>query len=142
LLETAISLGARDATVYYYLASALSHARPDDVGATEKAIQKAVELNPDDAFIRSLAGKTAYQLKDYPAALAHLNAAVRLWPEMIEAHQNLAAVYRAQGDREKAAAELQEVVRIKQANPTADQTPPFPMENLMFSVRPPAHPAP
>ena len=136
LLETAISLGANDPNVYYYLASSISHDRPDELEAAHKAIQKAVELNPNDAYIQSLAGRIAYQRKDYHAALEHLNTALRLWPDMVEAHQNLAAVYRAEGDREKSGAELKEIVRIKQANPTADQTPPLPMEGLLFSVRP------
>jgi len=137
-LETAIALGAHDPNVYYYLASAISHDRPDDIDSTQKAIRKAVELNPNDAYIQALAGKIAYQRKEYHAALEHLNAALRLWPDMVEAHQNLAAVYRAMGEREKSGAELKEIVRIKQENPTADQTPPFPMEGLLFTVRPPA----
>jgi hypothetical protein len=59
---------------------------------------------------------------------------------MAEAHQTLAGVYKAVGDKEKSIAELQEILRLKQANPTADQTPPFPMEKLLFSVQAPSHP--
>ncbi len=44
------------------------------------------------------------------------------------------------GDKEKSIAELKEIVRIKQANPTADQMPPFPAENLLFAVSLPAGP--
>jgi tetratricopeptide (TPR) repeat protein len=140
LLETALALGARDPNVYYYLASAITHATPEDTESAQKAIGQALQLNPDDAYIRSLAGKIAYTRKDYPAALEHLTAALRLWPEMVEAHQTLAGVYRALGEREKSAAELKEIVRIKQANPTADQAPPFPVGDLLFTVRPPARP--
>jgi tetratricopeptide (TPR) repeat protein len=138
LLQTAISLGSRDANVYYYLASATSHARPDDVEAADQAIQKALELNPDDPYIQSLAGKVAYRRKAYPVALEHLTAALRLWPEMIEAHETLAGVYRAMGEKDKSVAALKEIVRIKQENPTADQTPPFPARDLLFTVRNPA----
>ncbi|MGA2606995.1 MAG: tetratricopeptide repeat protein [Terriglobia bacterium] len=138
LLETAISLGASDPNVYYYLASAITHDRPDDIEAAYKAIQKAVELNPNDVYIQSLAGKIAYQRKEYQAALEHLSAALRLWPDMVEARQTLAGVYRATGEKEKSIAELKEILRIKQENRTADQTPPFPMDSLLFSVRPPA----
>lgn len=140
LLETAIALGAHDAIVYYYLASAITHATPDDTESAQKAIEQALKLNPEDAYIRALAGKIAYTRKDYTAALEHLAAALRLWPEMIEAHQTLSATYRALGEREKSAAELKEIVRIKQANPTADQAPPFPVGDLLFTVRPPARP--
>ena len=66
---------------------------------------------------------------------------MRAWPDMIEAHENLAAVYRAMGDRAKSAEHLQAVVRIKQQDPAVDQAPPFPTDRLLFSVRPPAHPA-
>jgi len=138
LLQTAISLGASDANVYYYLASAISHARPDDVEAAEQAIQKALQLNPDDPYIQSLAGKIAYRQKAYPVALEHLTAALRLWPEMIEAHETLAGVYRALGEKEKSVAALKEIVRIKQENPTADQVPPFPARDLLFTVHKPA----
>jgi tetratricopeptide (TPR) repeat protein len=138
LLQTAISLGAHDANVYYYLASAISHARPDDVDAAQQAVEKALELNPDDPYIQSLAGKIAYRLKAYPVALEHLTAALRLWPQMIEAHETLAGVYRALGEKDKSVAALKEIVRIKQENPTADQTPPFPARDLLFTVRNPA----
>ena len=140
LLERAIRLGARDANVYYYLASAISHAHPDDLDSTQEAIKKALELNPDDAFIQSLAGKIHYERKEYPAALENLNAALRLWPDMIEAHQSLAGVYKAMGDKEKSIAELKDILRIKQENPTADQTPPLPASNLLFTVQAPARP--
>ena len=142
LLETAISLGAHDPNVYYYLASAITHDRPEELDAAQKAVQKAVELNPNDVYIQSLAGKIAYQQKQYQVALEHLNAALRLWPDMVEAHQTLAGTYRALGEKDKSIAELKEIVRIKQANPTADQAPPFSMSDLLFSVRPPAHPSP
>lgn len=141
LLETAISLGANDSNVYYYLASAISHDRPDDVESAYKAIQKALELNPEDVYVQSLAGRIDYKRKDYPAALEHLNAAIRLWPDMVEARETLAGVYRATGDRDKSIAELKEIVRIKQENRTADQTPPFPGRDLLFSVRGTAQPS-
>jgi tetratricopeptide (TPR) repeat protein len=140
LLETAVALGVRDAVAYYYLASAITHATPEDTEGAQKTIEQALQLNPEDAYVRALAGKIAYTRKDYPAALEHLRAALRLWPEMIEAHQTLSATYRALGDREKSAAELQEIVRIKQADPTADQAPPFPVGDLLFTVRPPVRP--
>jgi tetratricopeptide (TPR) repeat protein len=87
-----------------------------------------------------LAGKIAYRRKTYSVALEHLAAALRLWPEMIEAHETLAGVYRAMGEREKSAEALKEIVRIKQENPTADQTPPLPTRDLLFSVPGPSRP--
>jgi len=113
---------------------------PEKVEEAQSAISKALQMSPDDFYVQSLAGKIDYLRKEYPTALEHLNAALRLWPEMIEAHQTLAGVYKAMGDKEKSIAELKEILRIKQENPTADQTPPFPMSGLLFTVRPPARP--
>jgi tetratricopeptide (TPR) repeat protein len=140
LLETAVALGAHDSLAYYYLASATTHAAPEDVESAHQAIGQALKLDPKDPYIQSLAGKIAYARREYSEAIEHLTAAIGLWPEMIEAHQTLAGVYRAMGERDKSAAELKEVLRIKQANPTADQTPPVPIQDLLFTVRPPGRP--
>lgn len=137
LLETAIALGERDSIAYYYLALATTHAAPDDVEDAQKAIDEALKLNPADPYARALAGKIAYERKDYHASIAQLTAAIRLWPDMIEARQTLSAAYRALGDREKAADELKEVLRIKQATDGAEQAPPSPVRELLFTVRAP-----
>jgi len=140
LLQDAITLGATNDIAYYYLALAIVNGSPEKVDAAEKAISQALQLNPEDVYIQALAGKIAYLRKNYPAALEHLNLAVRAWPDMIEAHESLAAVYRALGDREQSAQHLKEVVRILQQNPTADQAPPSPLNSLLFTVRPPTQP--
>jgi tetratricopeptide (TPR) repeat protein len=142
LLETAVGLGAHDATAYYYLALAITRVEPDNPDAAWSVISQALRLDPENAYIRALAGKIAYQRKEYAVALEHLNAALELWPEMIEARQTRAGTYRALGEREKANAELQEVLRIKQKTRDADQAPPFPVREMLFTVRPPARPAP
>lgn len=137
MLETAISLGAEDAVAYYYMALATTHATPEDTDSAQQNIAKALKLSPEDPYIQSLAGKIAYMRKDYTAALGHLNAALRLWPDMVEAHLTLSATYRALGEIDQSAAELKEVLRIKQQNRSASETPPFSLRNLLFSVRPP-----
>ena len=139
LLETAISLGEHDSKAYYYLALATTHADPDDVDRARQAIDQALKLNPNDPYVRALAGRIAYARRDYNASVEQLTAALHLWPDMIEAHQALSATYRAMGDREKAASELKEVLRINQATRGADQSPPSPVRNLLFSVRPPVN---
>ena len=135
LIETAISLGERDSVAYYYLALSTTHAAPDDLAAAQTAIDQALSLNPDDAYARALAGKIAYARKDYHASVEQLTVALKLWPDMIEARQTLSATYRAMGEREKAADELKEVLRIKQTTRDADQAPPSPVRDLLFSVR-------
>ena len=141
VLENAIALGANNGVTNYYLALVIVNSTPEKVEEAQSAISKALQMSPDDFYVQSLAGKIDYLRKEYPAALEHLNAALRLWPDMVEAHQTLAGVYKALGEKEKSIAELKEIVRIKQADPTADQMPPFPAGDLIFSVRPPARPS-
>jgi tetratricopeptide (TPR) repeat protein len=138
VLENAIALGADNGVANYYLALAIVNSSPEKVEEAQSAISKALRMSPDDFYVQSLAGKIDYLRKEYPAALEHLNTALRLWPDMAEAHQTLAGVYKALGEKEKSIAELKEIVRIKQENPTADQLPPFPMSDLLFTVRPPS----
>jgi tetratricopeptide (TPR) repeat protein len=140
VLENAIALGADNGITNYYLALVVVNSTPERVEEAHEAIGKALQMTPDDVYVQSLAGKIDFLRKDYPSALNHLNAALRLWPEMIEAHETLAGVYKAMGDKEKSTAELKEIVRIKQENRTADQTPPFPARDLLFTVRRPARP--
>ena len=137
LLETAIALGADDPEAYFYLASSTIQANTDATAEAQKAIERALALDPKDPFIQSLAGRIAYLKKDYPAALERLESALAIWPDMIEAHQTLSGTYRALGDKEKAAEELKTVLRIKQQNPTADQSPPFPIGSELFGVQSP-----
>jgi tetratricopeptide (TPR) repeat protein len=134
LLQTAIALGADDPRAYFYLASATIQANTEDTAEAQKAIERALALDPKDPFIQSLAGRIAYLKKDYPAALERLRSALAIWPDMIEAHQTLSGTYRALGDKEKAAEELKTVLRIKQQNPTADQELPFSVGDMLFSV--------
>ena len=140
LLVTAVSLGTDSPIAYYYLALARTTENPPRPKEAQEAIAKALQLNPEDAFNQSLAGRIAFLLNDYHAAEKHLQEALRLWPEMVEAHQTLSGVYRALGEKEKSVAELKEVLRIKQATRDADQSPPFPAGDLLFTVRPPAVP--
>jgi len=134
ILETAIALGADDPQSYFYLASAIIQANTEDAPEAQKAIDRALTLDPKDPYIQSLAGRIAYLSKDYPAALQHLQAALAIWPDMIEAHQTLSGTYRALGEKEKAVQELKTVLRIKQQNPTADQELPFSIGDMLFSV--------
>jgi len=138
LLETAVALGERDFRAYYYLALATTHTNPDDAIGAQKAIDQALQLNPNDPYVQALAGKLAYGRKDFAAAIEHLTAAVRLWPDMVEAHQTLSGAYRALGEQDKSIAELNEVLRIKKATRSADLEPPSVVRSLLFSVHVPS----
>jgi tetratricopeptide (TPR) repeat protein len=140
LLETAIALGNKDPFAYYNLALSDMEIFPADVSGAAKAIEVALKLDPNDPYTQSLAGKIAYAQKNYQAALAHLKTAVRLWPDMIEAHQTLSATYRALGEKQKSIAELTDVLHIQQRIRAPDQAPPSDVINLLFSVPAPAPP--
>lgn len=137
-LENAIALGADTGTANFYLAFVIVNDTPEEVEQAYKAISKALQMTPGDVYVQSLAGQIDFLRTDYPSALNHLNAALRLWPEMLEAHQTLAGVYKAMGNKEKSVAELKESLRIKQENRTAEQAPPFPIDKLLFSVQAPS----
>ncbi len=141
-LQMAIALGADNAKAYYYLAFAIMRANAADpseakTAEAQRAIEKAVALDPKDPYIQALAGKIAFLEKDYSAASQHLEAALTIWPDMVEAHETLSGVYRALGEKEKSADELKEVLRIKQQSRTAEQIPPFPTMSLLFAVQSP-----
>jgi tetratricopeptide (TPR) repeat protein len=139
-LKAAIALGDHNAETYFYLAWATITADGDDVRDAQKAIAKALTLNPRDPYIQSLAGKIAYREKNYSSALEHLHAALMIWPDMVEAHETLSATYRALGEKDKSIGELQAVLRIKKKMPTANQLPPFPIGSELFAVRLPSSP--
>jgi tetratricopeptide (TPR) repeat protein len=137
LLETAVALGSDDATAYYNLALADDHITPPDEEGARHAIEAALRLSPADAYIQSLAGKIAYERKDYQAAAEHLNAAVRIQPDLAEAHEWLGRTYRALGETEKTTSEMKEVVRIKQQAHAPDQATLSSPASLLFLVRAP-----
>jgi tetratricopeptide (TPR) repeat protein len=137
LLETALALGSNDATAYYNLALADSHITPPDEEGARHAIEVALRLSPADAYIQSLAGEIAYEQKDYQAALEHLNAAVRIQPDLAEVHEWLGSTYRALGETEKTTSEMKEVARIKQQANAPDQTTLSSPASLLFLVRAP-----
>jgi tetratricopeptide (TPR) repeat protein len=139
LLDTAIALGAHRAMAYYHLAFAIITSDPENIAGAQSAIQEALALNPKDPYIQSLAGKIAYLGKDYPSAVEHLHTALEIWPDMVEAHERLSATYRALGDKDKSVAEMDAVSRIKQEHP-GYQTPPFPANDLLFTVETPGSP--
>ena len=134
-LEVAVALGADTPEAYYYLALSITESSPDGGQPARQAIAAALELNGNDAYIRALAGKLAYADGDYSRAIDHLQQAIRIYPDLFQAHYNLANVYRAAGDEEKALAEMKEVRRIREGRSQAElelQAPP--MTDVLFRV--------
>jgi tetratricopeptide (TPR) repeat protein len=139
-LNTAIALGAQDPAAYYWVALADTSTVPPDMDDAKKAIAKGLELDENNPSIQALAGKIALSEKQYAAAIEHLTAAIRLDPDLAEAHEALGAAYRATGEKDKSIAELKEVMRIKEKNAESVQRPPAPpsITNVLFRVRPPS----
>jgi tetratricopeptide (TPR) repeat protein len=137
LLETAIALGANGPEGYYYEALAITHARPNDLESAHNAIEHAVALTSNDPYVFFLAGKISLARKEYAAAVEQLSQATHLLPTLVPAHYALHDAYKAIGDEQKSAAELEAIQRIADENAASDQSP-FPVKDFMFSVQPPS----
>jgi len=135
LLEAAIALGANTPEAYYYQALAITHVRPDDLDGASAAISRALALGANDPYISLLAGKLSLARKDYGAAVQQLAQATHLLPNLIRAHYALRDAYKAIGDEQKAAAEIEAIQHIADQNAASDKSP-FPVEDFVFRVRP------
>jgi len=116
---------------------AITHARPNDLESAHNAIARALALTSKDPYIFLLAGKISLARKEYPAAVDQLSAATHLLPTLIPAHYALHDTYKAIGDEQKSAAELEAIQHIADENAASDKSP-FPVEDFVFTVRPPS----
>jgi protein O-GlcNAc transferase len=134
LLETAILLNPDEPSAYYHLALAVKELTPRDNDGAYRIISRGLLLDPQDPFMQTQAGKIALEMEDYPKALGHLQEAIRLLPEMVDAHWLLAHLYRATGENEKQLSELEEVEKLNKLYPPEKQIP-MPIQDLLFSAR-------
>jgi tetratricopeptide (TPR) repeat protein len=135
MLDMAISLGSGQADAYYFKALVITETDPKDIRDAQEAISQAVALNPDDAALRTLAGKILLDGKDYKAAVEQLEMAVGLQPRLARAHDLLRGAYLAQGNQDKAAGQLALIKQISTENAESDPVITS-MNRLLFSVRP------
>ncbi|HVN77540.1 MAG TPA: tetratricopeptide repeat protein [Terriglobia bacterium] len=136
LLENAVALGTTDPSAYYYLAQSILHSTPDDREEFDRVISKAFQLSPDDPYLHTLAGRFAYAHQDYQAALMHLMTAIKLKPDLDNAHYLLSATYQVLGEDEKSKTEMAEARRLQEGNlQDADTT--LSIRSLLFTVSPP-----
>lgn len=135
-LETAIALGADTPEAFYYQALSITHAAPNDLDSAQNAIVHAMALTSKDPYIYLLAGKISLARKEYQAAIERLLDATRLQPTLIPAHYALRDAYKALGEEQKSAAELEAIKHIASQSDTSEQSP-FSMEDFLFTVRPP-----
>jgi tetratricopeptide (TPR) repeat protein len=135
MLDRAISLGSGQADAYYFKALVITETGPKNLREALDAISQAVTLSPEDATMRTLAGKILLDGKDYTGAVEQLQMAVRLQPTLARAHDLLHGAYLALGSQDKAAEQLALVRQIGTENAESDPVITS-MNRLLFSVRP------
>jgi tetratricopeptide (TPR) repeat protein len=118
--RTAIALGAKTASAYYYVADLTRIVAPKDRDAVRQAIAKALELDPNDALSHALAGRIALEDRDPARAVEQLKEAVRLRPDLSEAHYSLMTAYNKLGRADEAKAEEAIFRRMREQNPDSD----------------------
>ena len=136
MLDMAISLGSGQADAYYYKALVITETDPKDPPSAQDAISQAVALNPEDAAIRTLAGKILLEKKDYKGAVEQLEMAVHLQPALARAHVLLRTAYLDLADENKAAGEANEIARITPNNSDSEQLT-LSIKRLLFALHPP-----
>ncbi len=135
MVEKAVALGARSSEAYFYLAESLLYTSPERIDAAQKNIRQAVALAPDDPWIRALAGRIAFAKKDYGTAVEELQQAIRLRPNLVQAHYLLAQTYKALGKVQQSREELEQVSMIHQRSPN-DEADTSDVKRALFPVRP------
>jgi tetratricopeptide (TPR) repeat protein len=118
-METAVSLGARSAPAYYYLADSALRCTPKRIDDAAGAAAQALKLAPLEPWIQDLAGRVAFAKGDYAAAVQRLREAIRLSPNLAQAHNALAQTYSAMGRKQEAQAEAEQFKKVQKpgANP-------------------------
>jgi tetratricopeptide (TPR) repeat protein len=133
-IRTAIALGETTPQAYYYLADTTRTARPEDAEAARQAIEEAIRLDPNDAWFHALAGKIALETKQPGKAVEQSKEAIRLRPDLVEAHYSLSIAYKKLGMQDEAATEVDVVRRLREQNPQAEQEPTG-IRQVLFPVR-------
>ena len=122
-IRTAIALGETTPQAYYYLADTTRAAKPDDAEAAQKAIAEAIRPDPNDAWSHALAGKIALETRSPADAVHELQEAIRLKPDLVEAHYSLAMAYKKLGRQGEATAEMAAVRRLREQNLPGQEEP-------------------
>jgi tetratricopeptide (TPR) repeat protein len=118
--RTAIALGEKTASAYYYVADLTRTVTPKDREAVQQAISQALQLDANDALSHALAGRISLEDEDPATAVDELKEAIRLRPNLAEAHYSLMTAYRKLGRLEEAKVEEENFRRIREQNPDAD----------------------
>jgi tetratricopeptide (TPR) repeat protein len=134
-LETAVSLGAHSPEAWFCLADTTVRSAPDRIGDAETAVREALKLAPDDSWVQTLAGEIAYQKGDFKAAAERQQNAIRLRPDSVRAHRDLAQSYTALGRKQDAQAQMEMAQTIEKEAGKQSEDAPDPRR--LFQTRPP-----
>ena len=107
-----------NARAHYALGDALRRTAGDTAARREALthMERAVELDPEDPFLRVNPGVLALELGEPERALRHLEAAVRLRPEWALAHQNLGSALLALGSLDAARGAFERSLELSPSN--------------------------
>ena len=108
------------AQAFVYLARATLDATPDRTEEAAQAVEKALALTPEDPLVQATAGRVYVAQHKYDLAVKHLEEAVRLRPDYVQARFTLAQAYRELGRKEDAARESREFQRLRAAENVAE----------------------
>jgi tetratricopeptide (TPR) repeat protein len=122
--RTAIALGEKTAIAYYYLADLTRMATPGDRDAIGQAISEALRLDPNDASTHALAGKIALEAEEPARAAEELKEAIRLRPNLAEAHYSLMIAYKKLGRGNDAMRESEIFSQIRKQDPASEDDSP------------------
>jgi tetratricopeptide (TPR) repeat protein len=96
----------------YGLGVCLQYEQQDQLAAVQ--FQKATERDPADALAWKDLGMAEMKLGRAPRAIAHLQRAIKLRPDMHDAYYALGQIYRAAGDLQKAKEAFAAAERLQQ----------------------------
>jgi len=130
--RTAIALGEKTASAYYYVADLTRMVMPTDREAIRQAISEALQLDPNDALSHTLAGRIALEDDDPAKAAEQLQEAVRLRPDLAEAHYSLMIAYTKLGRVDEAKSQESTFRKLREQNPESDNNSTAEIRQMLF----------
>ena len=100
-----------DRNAYRLLGGAFAYEQAGDPDAALEAFRGAVEVQPDDPYLRRILGRALLQREMYEAAVSELETVLGAEPHYLEAYQDLAYALSAQGMPEAGMGWLERAVR-------------------------------
>ncbi len=110
----------------------------DDLGTLNEVksrLQKAVELDPKLSLAYLQLGIVYSERKDFPKAISAYEHAIRISPEMEQAHYRLAQAYRQSGESSKAHAEVLLYQQISQEKTEETERQRHELQQFVFQMR-------